>query len=116
MSLNDTTALPVLAAVLTGVVTPLIIYLFSRRAQLRQLNTTSDATLVISLQAQIHVLDAKIEKADLRLVTEQAEWTEQLKIAHMENSRLALAVAKCQTDLDITNQRVVELLRSKSTE
>lgn len=95
-----------------------IIYLLSRRAQLRQLNTTSDATLVTSaatlvtqLQAQIQILDDKTKRLERERSEDRIDFVEQLNRAHGENSRISVLVAQFQTDLDIARRQIEELRR-----
>jgi hypothetical protein len=101
---------------------PLLIYLFSRRAQLRALDTTSDATqitaaatFVAMLQDQIKALTLKLEKAESTASTDRTNFTEQLTRAHDENSRMAGICAVLRTDLDIANRQIEELRASGRT-
>jgi hypothetical protein len=101
---------------------PLLIYLFSRRAQLRALDTTSDATQITAaatfaamLQDQIKALTLKLEKAESTASTDRTNFTEQLTRAHDENSRMAGIIAALRTDLDIANRQIEELRASGRT-
>jgi hypothetical protein len=108
--------LQTLTALLAGAVVPLLIYLFSRRAQLRQLNTSSDATLVTSatalvasLQDENKVLAVRIERLERDRANDRTDYAAQLARAHNENSRLAAQVAQLQTDLDIATRQITDL-------
>lgn len=101
---------------------PLLVFLFSRRAQLRGLDTTSDATqitsaatLVAMLQDQIKALTLKLEKAESTASTDRTIATEQLTRAHDENSRMAGIIAALRTDLDIAHRQIEELRASSRT-
>jgi cell division protein FtsB len=117
--------LQTLTALLAGAVVPLLIYLFSRRAQLRQLNTSSDATLVTSatalvasLQDENKTLTVRIERLERDRTNDRTDYAAQLARAHNENSRLAAQVAQLQTDLDIATRQIADLraLARKSAE
>lgn len=116
MSLDLPSALAILSVVLASGAVPLFIYLFSRRAQLRQLNTTSDASIVTSaaaliaqLQQQIIVLTEKLARQEGEAIADRANFMGQLNRAHSENSRISAMVAQLQTDLDITHRQIEEL-------
>lgn len=108
--------LSALAGLLTGAVVPLLIYLLSRGAQLRSLNTGSDATLVTSattlvttLQTEVGTLTGKIQRLERDRDADRADFAAQLGRAHDENSRLSVTVAQLQTDLDIVNRQLATL-------
>jgi predicted nucleic acid-binding Zn-ribbon protein len=116
MTINLPGTLTILAGVLTTPVVALLIYLFSRRAQLRQLNATSDATLVTSaatlvtqLQTQILLLTDKLAKLETERSADRTDFVEQLNRAHSENSRISVRVAQLQTDIDIAHRQIEEL-------
>jgi uncharacterized coiled-coil protein SlyX len=116
MGLDLPSALAILSVVLASGAVPLFIYLFSRRAQLRQLNTSSDASIVTSaaaliaqLQQQILVLTEKLARQEGEAIADRANFMAQLNRAHGENSRVSAMVAQLQTDLDITHRQIEEL-------
>lgn len=109
-------ALQLVVLLLGTVAVPLLIYLFSRRAQLRQLNTTSDATLVTasatlvkSLQTQIEVLDAKIARLEQEQRIDRGGFVAELTRARDEILRLSGTVVALRTDLDIACRQLTEL-------
>jgi hypothetical protein len=111
-------ALQLLALLLGTVAVPLIVYLFSRRAQLRQLNTTSDATLVTSaatlvtsLQSQIKILDGKVAQLEGAQRLDRAGFLGELDRSHDETVRVSVLVAQLKTDLDICHRQVTTLQR-----
>jgi uncharacterized tellurite resistance protein B-like protein len=94
----------------------LLTYLFSRRASIRQLNTTSDAaivtsasTLVTQLQTQVQILTEALAKLDDRRSADRTDFANQLARSNSETSRLALLVAQLQTDLVIANGQIEEM-------
>lgn len=111
------------ALLLGGGTVQLGIFLLRRRAELRQLNTASDVavntvsdTLIARLQedggiyrARVKDLETKVEQLDSRSAAQRAEFTDLLKIAHDENSRLTTRVAQLQTDLDIASRQIRDL-------
>jgi hypothetical protein len=110
------TVLQILAVLLGSAVVPLIIFVFSRRAQLRQLNTSSDANLVTqatnlvtSLQDENKILTVRIERLERDRSADRSDYASQLGRAHDENSRLAAKVAQLQTDLDIATRQIADL-------
>jgi uncharacterized tellurite resistance protein B-like protein len=112
-------ALTVVVAGLAAPAVALLTYLFSRRGQLRQLNTTSDAaivtsasTLVTQLQTQVQILTEALEKLDTRRSADRTDFANQLARSNSETSRLALLVAQLQTDLVIANGQI-EAMRKR---
>lgn len=111
------------ALLLGGGTVQLGIFLLRRRAELRQLNTASDVavntvsdTLINRLQedggiyrARVKDLETKVEQLESRSAAQRAEFTDLLKIAHDENSRLTTRVAQLQTDLDIASRQIRDL-------
>lgn len=111
------------ALLLGGGTVQLGIFLLRRRAELRQLNTASDVavntvsdTLINRLQedggiyrARVKDLETKVEQLETRSAAQRAEFTDLLKIAHDENSRLTTRVAQLQTDLDIASRQIRDL-------
>lgn len=110
----------------------LIVMLVRRRAEIRQLNTSSDVNvstaglrqaevsekLISQLQAdgsvhreQVADLQQKVIRLEDRYTQAQRGFTEDLRIAHAENARLATRVAQLQTDLDIATRQLAELRR-----
>jgi spore coat polysaccharide biosynthesis predicted glycosyltransferase SpsG len=103
-------------AALAAAAGSLIAFLFTRRAQLRGLNTTSDATIVTSAATLVTSLETQINNLTQRLANNEADRTAdrldntaKLNIAHTENTRIAELVASLQTDLDIAKRQIVEL-------
>jgi spore coat polysaccharide biosynthesis predicted glycosyltransferase SpsG len=95
-------------AALSAAAASLIVFLFTRRAQLRGLNTTADstivtsaATLVASLETQINNLTVRLANNEAARTADQLDNIAKLNIAHGENTRIALIVARLETDLDI---------------
>jgi hypothetical protein len=116
MTVDSATILTFASAVIAGGVVPLVTFFYLKRGQLRQLDTTADATqisaaaeLVAMLQDQIKELTIKLEKAESRQTTDRTNLTEQLTRAHEENSRMAAIIAVQQTDLDIARRQIAEL-------
>jgi hypothetical protein len=116
MSIDPSTILTFSSAVLVGGFVPLVVFFYTRRGQLRQLDTTSDATQITSaakladmMQTQIDNLTIKLEKAESQQTTDRTTLTEQLTRAHDENSRLAAIVATQLVDLDIARRQIEEL-------
>jgi hypothetical protein len=111
------------ALLLGGGTVQLGIFLIRRRAELRQLNTASDVavntvsdTLINRLQedggiyrARVKDLETKVEQLESRSAAQRAEFTDLLKVAHDENSRLTTRVAQLQTDLDIASRQIRDL-------
>jgi len=119
VTIDSSSLLTFVSAVLVGAVVPLITFLYLRRGQLRQLNTTSDATqitsaatLVALLQDQIKILTAKQDKIEGQQSTDRTNFTEQLSRAHTENGRMASIIATLHTDLDIAHRQIEELRAS----
>lgn len=97
--------------------------MLARRAELRNLNAQSDATisnsykdLVATLtaetkrhEAQVAELQERVVTLETRHETAQRQFTTQLNDAHTENVRLATRVAQLTTDLDIANRQVDDL-------
>jgi hypothetical protein len=115
---NPGTLLPFLAAVMTGAVVPLVIYLFNRRTALRETNVDTDAKLVTSagvlidqLQKQIEILGQRSVASDTNHANSLVRLTEQLQLAHAENLRIAAIVAELQTEQDIAKRQIAELLK-----
>jgi soluble P-type ATPase len=115
---NPATLLPFMAAVMTGAVVPLVIYLFNRRTALRETNVDTDAKLVTSagvlvdqLQKQIEILTQRNVTSDATHADDLARLTDQLRIAHIENLRIAAVVAELQTEQDIAKRQIAELLK-----
>jgi uncharacterized protein YccT (UPF0319 family) len=101
---------------LTAAASSLIVFLFTRRAQLRGLNTTSDATIVTSAATLIASLETQINNLNVRLANLETERTAdrldsvaKLTIAHNENTRVAQIVASLQTDLDVAKGQITRL-------
>lgn len=122
-TLSPEFALNVLAIFLGGGTVQLLIFLFRRRAEIRQVNTTSDSVQVnaamdlVSKHQQdgeafremIKSQDAKVSRLEARYDTAQLEFTQQLRDAHAENVRLTTRVAQLQTDLDIATRQIADL-------
>jgi hypothetical protein len=115
---NSATLLPFLGAVMTGAVVPLVIYLFNRRTILRETNVDTDAKLVTSagilvdqLQKQIEILSQRSAASDTSHDNDVVRLTEQLRLAHTENVRIAAIVAELQTEQDIARRQISELLK-----
>jgi hypothetical protein len=109
-------SLTAIVAALSVPAVGLLTYLFSRRASIRQLNTTSDAaivtsasTLVTQLQTQVQILTEALEKLDTRRSADRTDFANQLARSNSETSRLALLVAQLQTDLVIANGQIEEM-------
>jgi gamma-glutamylcysteine synthetase len=116
MTIDSATILTFASAVIVGGVVPLVTFFYLKRGQLRQLDTTADATqissaatLIALLQDQIKALTLKVEKAESQQTTDRTNLTEQLTRAHEENSRMAAIIAVQQTDLDIARRQITEL-------
>jgi predicted nucleic acid-binding Zn-ribbon protein len=114
----DASTISIIAGGLATPIGALLIYLFSRRAQLRQLNTTSDAaivnsatTFVTQLQAQITMLNNKVAQLEAERTSDRARYVEELNRAHDENSRMSAIVAQLKTDTDIAERQINELRR-----
>lgn len=116
LSLLPQLDLATLIAVLSTAVVPLLIFLFSRRSQLRELNTSTDANLVRSatdlattLQLQVKFLTDKLDSLEADRTTERINYTQQLNLAHNENSRVSAIVAELRTNQDIDRRQIQEL-------
>jgi hypothetical protein len=103
---------------MTGAVVPLVIYLFNRRTVLRETNVDTDAKLVTSagvlvdqLQKQIEILGQRSVASETSHDNDVLRLTEQLRLAHTENMRIAAIVAELQTDQDIARRQIAELLK-----
>jgi len=112
----DVTTLSVVVAGLAAPIGGLLIYLMSRRGQLRALNTTSDAsivasatTLVTSLQSQVTQLTERIARLDGERNADRINFVEQLNRAHDENIRINVMAAQLRTDMDIATRQLAEL-------
>jgi uncharacterized coiled-coil protein SlyX len=99
--------------VLSAAAGSLIVFLFMRRAQLRGLNTTSDATIVTSaatlvqsLENQIQSLTSRLENLEKERNADRLASIAQLNIAHTENTRISAMVASLQTNLDIAQRQI----------
>src|SRR5438270_13985579 len=99
-------------AALSAAAASVIVFLFTRRAQLRGLNTTSDATivnsaatLVTSLETQVNNLTTRLANNEAARTADQLDNITKLNIAHGENTRIAQIVAGLQTDLDIAKRQ-----------
>jgi predicted RNase H-like nuclease (RuvC/YqgF family) len=117
--------LTIVVAFLGGGTVPLIIFLFRRRAELRQLSTQSDVntttvydTLIKRLQEdgatyreRVRELESKVDRLETRSQQAEKDFTRQLQDAHSENSRLGTRIAQLQVDLDISTRQVEELQR-----
>lgn len=115
--------LSVLTVFMGGGAVQLLIFLLRRRAELRQLSTTSEVnqataaeTLIRRLQEdgatyreQVAGLHTKLERLEDRHVQAQRDFAAQLRDAHIENTRLVTRVAQLQTDLDIAGRQLDEL-------
>jgi predicted nucleic acid-binding Zn-ribbon protein len=115
--------LQVLAVTVGGGTVQLIIFMLRRRAELRNLNTSSDATVNTSYrelvdtlrieakryEEQVKGLQERVAMIETRYETSQRQFTAQLNDAHIENNRLATRVAHLTTDLDIANRQVDDL-------
>jgi phage shock protein A len=107
---------PEVIAALSAAAGSLIAFLFTRRAQLRGLNTTADstivtsaATLVTSLETQINNLNQRLANVEAARTADRLDSTAKLTIAHSENVRMAETVASLQTDLDIAKRQIVTI-------
>ncbi|MGQ0774536.1 MAG: hypothetical protein ACT4NY_08985 [Pseudonocardiales bacterium] len=112
--------LQLLVVLLGGSAVPLIIFLFRRRAELRQLNSASDATLVTSastlidklqedgniLRTQVADLNTRIEELEDEQRTDRVEFARQLTVAHDETARMSVVVARLKTDLAIAHRQI----------
>jgi hypothetical protein len=103
---------------MTGAVVPLVIYLFNRRTVLRETNVETDAKLVTSagvlvdqLQKQIEILGQRNVTSDASHASDLERLTDQLRIAHIENLRIAAVVAELQTEQDIAKRQITDLLK-----
>ena len=122
-----------------GGLVQLFIFLLRRRAELRKLDAatrvdqvTADSTLsksykeqVDSYKEQVRQLtadgadyrerirdaQAKIERLEARQIQVHREFTAQLEDAHAGSIRLSSRIAQLQTDVDIRDQQIAELLR-----
>lgn len=112
------------AGVITGGgVLKLLDLWFKGRAEARKLKTSSDVdtstaatNLITQLQADGAVLreqmkdfQTKYERLEDRHLQEMRGLTEQLRTAHMENTRLATRVAQLINDLDVANRQISDL-------
>lgn len=123
----------VLAAFTTflgGGAVQLIIALFRRKSELRQVDTQSDVNTATATATQATAADTLINRlqqdgetyrgivkeaqADVTRMMERSERTqrdhvEQLRTAHEENGRLTTRVAQLQTDNDILSRQIRDL-------
>lgn len=97
--------------------------MLARRAELRNLNAQSDATISASYkdlvdtlrteaqryQQAIEQFQDRVAALETRADQAQREFTAQLNTAHVENARLATRVAQLQTDLDISERQINDL-------
>lgn len=110
-------ALPVILTTLfTGVGAQVLSKIWTRRADLRQINSTSDLNiaqahekLVNQLMADGETYRKRVLDLEARVEKTTTEGDEQLAIAHAENSRLSREVARLHTDLDIANGQLAQL-------
>lgn len=110
-------ALPVILTTLfTGVGAQVLSKIWTRRADLRQINSTSDLNiaqahekLVNQLMADGETYRKRVLDLEARVEKTTTEGAEQLAIAHAENSRLSREVARLHTDLDIANGQLAQL-------
>lgn len=115
--------LQLLVLLLGGGAVQLVVFLFSRRAQLRGMDTTSDATIVNSattlidrlqkdgetLRALALSLNTQIEGLKNEQRIDRAEFVAQLTRSHDETARVSTQVAQLKTDLGITHRQIAEL-------
>lgn len=101
---------------LGGSATQFLVRLLNRRALIRNLGQTGDATLLSSANTYVGNLQEQITKLDARLVDQQKDseedkrtWSDQLTRAHEENVRLSSKVASLQTDLDIARGQISQM-------
>lgn len=128
--------LQIIAIALGGGTVQLCIFLLRRRSELRQLNTSSDATVSTSYKEQVasykeqvlqlkddgtmyreqlRDLQAKIDRLETKHLQAQRDFTSQLTDAQAENTRLTTQVARLRTDLGIAQRQVTELERQLGT-
>jgi predicted RNase H-like nuclease (RuvC/YqgF family) len=115
--------LQITGVVVGGGILEFIRRLLARRAELRNLNAQSDATISSSYkdlvetlrteshryQQQVKDFQERIAQLEARADQAQREFTEKLNVAHVENTRLASRVAQLQTDNDIAERQISEL-------
>lgn len=117
--------LQVIAVAIGGGSVQLMIFLLRRRSELRSLDakTAADTHSVSDRQIDqlqedvthyrdlIREFETKMSRLEDRHIQAQREFSEQLRVAHAENTRLATRVAQLQTDLDISQRQIDDLRR-----
>jgi hypothetical protein len=106
----------VLTTLFGGAGAQILVKLWSRRADLRQINTTSDLNLATANEKLITQLmrdgenyRTRVTDLEARVEKTTRDHAEQLTAAHAENSRLSGLVARLQTDLDIAHGQIQQL-------
>lgn len=121
-----------LTVALGGGTVQLLVFILRRRADLRHTNTASDVNVStaslkqaeaseklfvrleqdnITQRDQVRDLTAHVARLDDRATQAQRNFTEDLRIAHAENARLATRIAQLQTDHDIATRQLAEIRR-----
>lgn len=124
--------LSVLTVALGGGTVQLVIFLLRRRADVRNVNTSSDVNLSTAAMNQASAQDkiigrlqddaaiyreqvrdfqSKISRLEDRHEQEQRAFAEQLRTANSEITRLTTRVAQLQTDLAIANRQLADWQR-----
>jgi chromosome segregation ATPase len=108
--------LPILTTFLGGGASNLLVRLWFRKSEVRNLRQTGDATMLSSANTYVDTLQEQITKLNDRMTVKDSEHaedkknlSEQLTRAHDENRRLSNMVASLQTDLDIARGQIAQL-------
>lgn len=115
--------LQVLAVLLGGAGVQLVIFLLRRRAEIRNLNTSSEGALVnsanqlvdrlqvdaVSARGEIARLSKRADDMQEQHSQERAEYTRRLEAVRGESNRLSGEIARLRTDLDIAHRQIEQL-------
>jgi chromosome segregation ATPase len=108
--------LQIFAVAVGGSAVQLTIFLLKRRAELRSLDTTSDATAltaatgyVVALQTDIQALKEEMAARRKEWDAERATYTEALESANRELDRLLSGSSRLKADLMVARSQITEL-------
>jgi hypothetical protein len=111
-------ALQLVTIVAAGGLLPLIVFLLSRKSQLRSLDSTSrqveregEGSFIDRVLASEKKTSERANELEDQIKAHRKDFTRDLQVLQGENDRLSVEVAKFRTDLGIAKRQVAELER-----